>query len=1111
MRCESGNLAVWVGPNTSAMKWQSLLLVLPAVSKDTVLNALIEAIADVVPVDEIPDLFHELITVHLMALDSATRHNAAVIVQHLTSSFSEFFHDLMIKSLSDGNLATFESFVHSPLLTADPLLCGKPTAGGELEDIYRKSWLAKQKKAFHRILLSSANSAEAKLALTCPGIAEWDHNTGIEEILDSTNQSEAKDADIAADAPSFQQDGDGDTTAETWLARLTRFLASQLLSNQWEHREGAALGLHSIIVGLSISDGSYSNLLPQFLLQDITCIGITALVLDRVIEFQELATDPLLEDDEHDEIVLPVKGVLAVMVVRAVQALASSAANTKLVHIALDLMNHNENWTIPYAGLLIMKELLALDIGELLLLMNRFMSCLQQIAANCHRQPAELTALAANVLKVVFSRKRHDAQMEIDIGSFAEQLSEVSVDPTADKGVHLSMLSIYVLTLGASLQAVGNIYVAKKLFCRVNHCCELLVAQHAVRLHEHWRLLDDLALVVETIHSLPSVAKAFGDQLLALTMVLIRSSSVPSEADRSPLSEEEVERSYFETVNRFINQKMRWELKRLSYWLRLADILAKMLLAHCEAGELVNSLLTVLATPSQDATLCPTDCCRLLQWWTLQFWQKFVSSLAARERAIAVVLQHTLDSHLDKCVAGLQAGLAALNESIAPVAKKRRFRIVTNDASFNSTIANSDCDSSAASTSISQHCTALCNLLVLSELETGSNDHCSRFGSVQSVADSLSTLLAGQSTRNESAKHLSKLVCLLLQSCQAFYRKDLIELFGIALGHASFSVQLVDLFYPAAVHLLRKDGRICSERLLVLLDGTKASWFNTATYKQCRIFVSRVLLEDSHDIGRIVDDLLEFAAHCMNNQTGSNIMPTFLLVLNSWCQLTQSCGSSSIGLDLVPKMLDIIFAVITNPSLLDTAFHEDEVLANAIGIIECLSQLPASFSSNALSAFGEMTFHRLFVVGVVDQCSRILLANCCRQLVSQLSNSIVLHSFNAWISIGVHGMADHDPSVRRHSIQVFRCLVPLVPLAIQRVAFDNPIVSSSRTNTILQCFAAKQSKLSLLQSEATVDVNILLALRQHLSTVLRPYQWEGVSWWTFLRRCGLSGMLADEM
>jgi hypothetical protein len=124
---------------------------------------------------------------------------------------------------------------------------------------------------------------------------------------------------------------------------------------------------------------------------------------------------------------------------------------------------------------------------------------------------------------------------------------------------------------------------------------------------------------------------------------------------------------------------------------------------------------------------------------------------------------------------------------------------------------------------------------------------------------------------------------------------------------------------------------------------------------------------------------------------------------------------------------------------------------------------------------------------------------------------LLLPVFPTCFSIALDGIADCDFTVKKNCTQVFRLLIPLVPLA--KLSYLNKKISyNQKSYELFDLILGNKAIVPLNQSKNYVDRCILSKLsRSTNNLILRDYQWDGVSWLTQLRRCGLSGILADEM
>jgi len=171
----------------------------------------------------------------------------------------------------------------------------------------------------------------------------------------------------------------------------------------------------------------------------------------------------------------------------------------------------------------------------------------------------------------------------------------------------------------------------------------------------------------------------------------------------------------------------------------------------------------------------------------------------------------------------------------------------------------------------------------------------------------------------------------------------------------------------------------------------------------------------------------------------------------------------------------------------------------------------------------------------------------------------IIVCYQKWFSTALYGLGDADAGIRRYSIEVFRMIVPMAPIAKQRshqicrevvtstdsskagegdccrddILVDSPVEDEgdSTLSLVLLNLFSKETSVRIDQSKNTVDMKIISTLHQLTNLVdsspshqrsisttkqlssakLRDYQWSGVSWLTQLRRFGLNGILADAM
>lgn len=142
------------------------------------------------------------------------------------------------------------------------------------------------------------------------------------------------------------------------------------------------------------------------------------------------------------------------------------------------------------------------------------------------------------------------------------------------------------------------------------------------------------------------------------------------------------------------------------------------------------------------------------------------------------------------------------------------------------------------------------------------------------------------------------------------------------------------------------------------------------------------------------------------------------------------------------------------------------------------------------------------------------------RVISTVDLTVIIDRFEDWISLILMGIGNYDTVIRKNCIQAFRYLVPLAAILKEKNRCRQ-IKSSNRafnhSHKMLNDFILQRSTPpSILQSES--DRSIIEYLSSHTqlnamnqSMSLRSYQWDGISYITHLRRCGLGCLLADDM
>ena len=127
--------------------------------------------------------------------------------------------------------------------------------------------------------------------------------------------------------------------------------------------------------------------------------------------------------------------------------------------------------------------------------------------------------------------------------------------------------------------------------------------------------------------------------------------------------------------------------------------------------------------------------------------------------------------------------------------------------------------------------------------------------------------------------------------------------------------------------------------------------------------------------------------------------------------------------------------------------------------------------------------------------------------------SACLPNFKSWLGTALVGINQPAPLVRKSCMQTLHVITPWAPLARQKWAAEreqrDKSVAIEESVAMAEMVLAQAAPQDITSTPA--DASLVKVLRSKLSADLRQYQWTGVSWLTYLRRCGLGGILADEM
>lgn len=146
----------------------------------------------------------------------------------------------------------------------------------------------------------------------------------------------------------------------------------------------------------------------------------------------------------------------------------------------------------------------------------------------------------------------------------------------------------------------------------------------------------------------------------------------------------------------------------------------------------------------------------------------------------------------------------------------------------------------------------------------------------------------------------------------------------------------------------------------------------------------------------------------------------------------------------------------------------------------------------------------------------------CSELLFYMSKSInecyIVQEYDLWLQACLEGITHFENTVRSNCTKAFQIIVPLAPVAQQQLlsSVSNNEKDYEGLNTA-QRLLSRAPVVSLVNSSMDIDkflvssLILLTSLFTPCDRMLRPYQVDGATWLTYLRRCGLSGCIADEM
>eukprot|EP01041_Mallomonas_annulata_P002030 gene2030-3947_t len=241
---------------------------------------------------------------------------------------------------------------------------------------------------------------------------------------------------------------------------------------------------------------------------------------------------------------------------------------------------------------------------------------------------------------------------------------------------------------------------------------------------------------------------------------------------------------------------------------------------------------------------------------------------------------------------------------------------------------------------------------------------------------------------------------------------------------------------------------------------------------------------------------------------------------------SQQCATGNIERNIHEQIEDDNDMITAILGLASNPYHKDMYEGNALSIIiRCLQR---NMNSRSMSASTTTTPTPLTTT---MEAARVASAQIFRSLSERLGVALIRTESSKyilyldWLATAMKGIGDAVSAVRTECATALRVLIPLSSLVGCRsgnstsTGTRNVVELAQLTKggrNLYRTFLADTPPLlgdDVEDSKILQQLESLTALKRPsgIGDILRPYQWEGISWLTALRRCGVSALLADEM
>ena len=355
------------------------------------------------------------------------------------------------------------------------------------------------------------------------------------EVIDIINDTITATDNINDTITATDKNDITNTTNETWIARLIRFLVVGLLDNRWETRHGCSIGLTSFINGLypsmKVDDTNNENnnlntkyTLPWFIVEDIICSGIGVLIYDQFLDF-----------GLGISAVSPVKeacGQLITSAARTCDIIVINSVYDKLY----DICNSLSNFNVRCGGLIALKYFIAVH-GSLLFTdisssndksLTQFVTLVKNFLTEQHD---DLNNVACSLVKSIYyaissiKKFNHQFYIKLDHFSFLYAL----IEGLLSSAIRLGPLSGSLLNLVDSTHICGKVYSQMNMNITTNHekdiqkCYLILLQVISMIFSKLYQYSEDLRLktIIILVDSLETISIPICSTTVTLSLIHI--------------------------------------------------------------------------------------------------------------------------------------------------------------------------------------------------------------------------------------------------------------------------------------------------------------------------------------------------------------------------------------------------------------------------------------------------------------------------------------------------------------------------------------------------------------------------------------------------------------